>query len=300
MRETSIHFLYYSLGREYTVNMNDDEKARIARRKAKFSEQRRQELLDDPLKDKSLLSRSTADNETTVMMRLKTNQTVRDQMFVQIQELARSGNSDDEVIEHGLRKLREIIVSIYHSEKRNDEFMNSVKNVYIYSIEFYLGRRPVNWTKLVNILEAFVRKVSGVLECKEHGSALVLYEAIEQQQYGRSLQIIQGHEKQLWDPVLCRLIVKSCATDNFHLWFYALSKLDDKTFLYKFLITLPYHEQAVHTVLNIISRSYHQLTLAHITEFWFQSVPIAHLKDVISSRWTVNELNHGSIVKFRK
>ncbi|CDO94664.1 unnamed protein product [Kluyveromyces dobzhanskii CBS 2104] len=279
--------------------MNNEERAKLERRRSKFSEQRRQELLNDPLKDKSLLSRSTAGNETMIMTKLKKDQTARDQFFCQIQDLARTKDADDELLEHGLRKLREIIVSVYDDQKHDLRFIYSIKDVYSFSIEFYLQKSPVNWTKLASILEAMVQRVSTSADCKVYASALTLYEAIETQQHSRALQKIRENPGHYWDPASCRMLIESCATSNYHQWFCTLSSIPNDSILFKLTTSLPYHDDAVNDMLLTISRAYNQLSMAYLTEFWFHSVPIANLKSSISSRWTISQTNDDVIIKFK-
>ncbi|BAO38502.1 hypothetical protein KLMA_20044 [Kluyveromyces marxianus DMKU3-1042] len=274
-----------------------DSKERLERRRAKFSEQRRQELLNDPLQDKGLLSRGLSDpsatdssSDSNAMTRLMNHQKYRDQLFEEIKQLPAS----DERVEHGLRKLREIIISIRKREHHDPPFLKFTDEVYIYSANYYLDQEHIDWTKLLGVLSANSTSSKEFLTCK------TLYHSIELREHTHSIQAITLSSHLFEHPALCKNIILSCALDNPHQWFTTLAQFKDHSpFLYKFLSRLPYHRKSINEIIKTISKSYRQLSLEYISQFWFASVPIPHLKQLIASLYTTIDTPSGStIVKF--
>ena len=166
--------------------MDSKDTIRAERRKAKFSEESRHRILNDPLKDRSLLSRSDRTSEPDTLTSLRNNHRSRQELLARI-KLRCGKDSKDELIGHGLRKLREVLVSIFESEKHDRIFLSFAREVHELSIEYYLNLAVIDWARLNNSLEFITSRLAADFPCEEYLAAFILYEALESRSYSRSV-----------------------------------------------------------------------------------------------------------------
>ncbi|CAB4256746.1 similar to Kazachstania africana KAFR_0F03500 hypothetical protein [Maudiozyma barnettii] len=266
----------------------------LERRKLKFSNTTRDEIRNDLLKDVALLSRSQGPNQQ--LESLKTDATKRVQLLSQIKE-----ETDDSNIEHGLRKLREIIVSMMSDGGHDNQLLTFAEEVYIMSYAFFLRRKE--WGKVGGIVLEFAKDnlhdlfyERGFLEVYilylshlEHN----LTKCIDMILQGQKYNIIKIH------TALLRLSVIYCdETSPPTLWFRILqeSQLKEKyPQAYQLLEYSGKIAEMQERCFNIIKVSYNQISWQYLEEDWLLGIPMnENLRSTIENTYLIIMNNNGS------
>ncbi|EDO17128.1 hypothetical protein Kpol_1025p49 [Vanderwaltozyma polyspora DSM 70294] len=252
---------------------------RLEKRRLKFSKEASELILNDDLRDVALLSRSSKGNNNTSLQRLKTDQEARWQLWRELEVLA-INNDNKSTLEHGLRKLREIIISIYDEFKQDEDFMNFTEKIYIKSYNLFLFSKEFG--KLGGIVLNFMMTTNFMT----HSSNGLQYKMISvchashvDKNLDKSIKMAfqmmkqePAFEKQLRNIIRLSLIYLE-STESPNIWFEILSDFK-VTFplIYQFLIeTLSFKEIQTRT-LQEVSKCYNQIPLQFLMSHWFHNL----------------------------
>lgn len=119
--------------------------SQVEKRRLKFSQEARDAILQDPLRDVSLLSRCNAAG----VQELQSSQLARESLLEQLRS-----QENLELLEHGLRKLREVIVSVFDEQESNRNFLELVHETYEMSYNLFM--RQGQFYKLGVIVLSFM------------------------------------------------------------------------------------------------------------------------------------------------
>ncbi|CCF58946.1 hypothetical protein KAFR_0F03500 [Kazachstania africana CBS 2517] len=233
----------------------------LERRRKKFSKETRDRLINDPLLDAALLSRS----KNIFLKNLQQDQQQREQLLAKLKAEERS-----DVLDHGLRKLREIIVSIFDSNNNDVGFVRFVEEVYTTSFEFFLSNNQ--FQKMGPILKFIVDNLVHIACYAEYFEAYIVYISHIQNDLSSSLKLIKGKDalRQYNDAMLLSLIY-GCSIDSPHTWFKLLMEKHynkDDSLMYRMLLKAGKIEEMQLRVINIIKVSYNQISMAFLKDFW--------------------------------
>lgn len=283
----------------------EHDHARIERRKAKFSDASRINILSDPLKDKALLSRSDAGAESISIANLKGSAEARKRLFKEIKERWNE-NNEDPLIAHGLRKLREIIISLYRSLKNDPSFISFAYEVNVTSINYSLVSEPRAWKDLINSLEFLSTQLSQKALCDEYVAGYVVYQAIESQSFSQGLHLLytkmhlnnQKKVSKFYEP--CKSILESCLKGVCDEWFAIISQLEKEGFLFKFLTALPLNEKLIDQAVETLSKAYKQAPKTFLQYSVFHSLQLDWKKVLDRHKKTVETASDGHIIRFKR
>lgn len=118
----------------------------MERRRKKFSSGNRGGL--NPREDIGLLSRSSGASSASLEA-LQGSQIQRVQFLRQLKQ-----ENDPELLGYGLRRLREIIVSVFHTNRHNTDFISFLGEVYSLSYQVFLSQ--AEYVKCGNIVLSFL------------------------------------------------------------------------------------------------------------------------------------------------
>ncbi|SMN22511.1 similar to Kazachstania africana KAFR_0F03500 hypothetical protein [Maudiozyma saulgeensis] len=265
----------------------------LERRKLKFSNTKRDEIRDDLLKDVALLSRSQGPNQQ--LESLKTDATKREQLLNQIKV-----ETNDSNIEHGLRKLREIIVSMI-CDDNNDQWIPFAENVYIMSFEFFLRRKE--WGKIGGIVLEFIKdNLHDLFYERGFLEVYILYLSHLEHNLTKSIDMIsQGKNVRVNETnnYLLRLSTIYCEeTAPPTIWFRILqeSQLKEKyPQAYQLLEQSGKVTEMQGRCFNIVKMSYNQISWQYLEEDWLLGIPMNEtLRSTIENTYLINKNSNGS------
>ncbi|SCU93688.1 LADA_0G04412g1_1 [Lachancea dasiensis] len=279
------------------------DEAILYKRRQKFSEEARQAILNDQLKDHALLSRSHRTSD--ILQDLLHDENARLKLLQEIekQELI---DPDGNLVERGLRKLREVIVAAKPKSRRKPAFVHLAIQVYIKTIRFYCRRRE-NHKSLPGLrfyVENLLENADPRDQQRSHEliACCALYIAHSEQDILRCLELLKKHlyGNKIYDH--CRVLasVYCLRSEPPCVWFATVSQFPDTSLVRSFLLTLPaFHEMQRRTI-KVICTCYNQLSLSFISSYWFH-----HLWEDIESylidHWAIEVYENGSkVAKFKK
>ena len=264
--------------------------SRMDKRRQKFSNTRRDEIQNDLLRDVSLLSRSDGNNKQ--LEALKADKRKQAELLEQIRK-----ETNDHNIEHGLRKLREIIVSTIN-QRNETSFTEFAEQVYVISFEFFLRRKE--WVKLGGIVLEFMQEhlpnlftTGGFLE------AYIVYLAHSDHNLPKAIDMMLQYTSipNLQDLVYMGAIYNyQCAPPT--QWFCTAQRYnlqEQHSHAYNILSLSGTITEMQDRCFNVVCKSYNQLSWEFFEEYWLASIPMAQtLKDRIESSYTVQKNTNGT------
>lgn len=128
------------------LSMTMKRNTRMERRREKFSNGSRGGL--NQREDTGLLSRSSGVSSASLEA-LQGSQLQRVEFLRQLQQ-----ENDPELLGYGLRRLREIIVSVFHTNRQNTDFISFLGEVYSLSYHVFLSQ--AEYVKCGNIVFSFL------------------------------------------------------------------------------------------------------------------------------------------------
>ncbi|KAL3230853.1 hypothetical protein RNJ44_01302 [Nakaseomyces bracarensis] len=279
-----------------TNNITEEE--RIRRRREKFSAHKSKSIINDPLADISLLSRS---GNSKLIQTLRNDPDIREQLISDIENIVED-RSKSHLVEHGLRKLREIFSSCRENRDiHKGMFWNQADRVYNLSYRYYLESGQIS--KLGGlVLKPIIEWFPEVIKNKYlpiYGIYLTHYEKdtskFIDECLSNSFLITEN------DMVLTQMAnIYSLNTDAVGKWFQLYEKLVpiQKHFLQEAHI----HNEMARRSLNTIERSYNQLSLHTISKLWYHSKIPNDIRDLLitqfESKRTLDNLD--DIIMFKK
>ncbi|AET37658.1 uncharacterized protein Ecym_1431 [Eremothecium cymbalariae DBVPG len=278
---------------------NDED--RRARRCAKFSTASRDAILNDPLADRGLLSRMTKSNE--MIERLQRDNFARETLFNDILQLYNS-DPDAELISHGLRKLREIIISTFDKTKNDDASYRLAWRVYKLSVEYYTTNKQ--WQKAISCLEFITDNFPADTfpETAEYTACILVYKSYIENDSPTALNLLTTHlydNEKLFSVCLRLVVIWATQCDPPNNWYKLLQDVDETPILKTFLTRLPILKLHQTETLKLISKSYHQLPLQFMETYWFCGLG-RQLREEVCQHWTVSTdgIRNTQLILFKK
>lgn len=261
----------------------------MERRKLKFSSAKRDEIQNNLLKDVALLSRSQGTNAQ--LESLRTDHKKREQLLSQIKN-----ETNDSNIEHGLRKLREIIVSILPDSHNDKRFLSFAEDVYIMSYEFFLKRKE--WGKLGGIVLEFIKdNLHNVYYNKGFLQVYVLYLSHIENNLSKSMEeLLRIDSNELTDErryILDLSVIYCQKTQSPRKWFRILqeSQLQKRhPRAYQLIVDSGKVNEMQERSYEIARVSYNQLGMETFEQQWLLQTPMnTHLRKEIASTFVIRE-----------
>ncbi|KAM3162667.1 hypothetical protein ACU8KH_02923 [Lachancea thermotolerans] len=275
------------------------ELERLAKRRLKFSEDARQQILGDHLKDRSLLSRSQRPNGA--INRLQRDHQARKELLDSIEAIERTHESSDQ-IEHGLRKLREVIVGAGDTDWRNLEFTQFACRVYQKSVWFYCSRQEA--TKCYPILNFFVERLAPFAPrelATQISACCAIYISHVDNNISGFFEVLDEIELDSHYLQICvALSLIYCVQDQpMSTWFRIVSQIPPHSLLRDFIVALPAFKVLKSRTLKLLSKCYRQLSVTFISQHWFHYL-YPELEPDLEQRWDVEiTTNNAHIVMFK-
>lgn len=238
---------------------------RLEKRKLKFSKDSRDSILNDPLRDKALLSRSINTNIESLL----TSQSNREKF---LESLKTEGTTS---LGHGLRKLREVVISIYDKNSKEESFVRLVFEVYEMSYNFYLKEKDFNKLGCL-ILNFMVTKLPLAL-VKEYAEVYVISLSHLQHDMDKCLLFLRNTwqdteltsiSRQLLDLSL----IYSCQTGSPCDWFKIVSTFPTGSLIYEYLTRCPAFNEMEQRTWKLIKKCYNQIPSKFLVDGWFQGM----------------------------
>lgn len=270
-----------------------DMSSALQRRRQKFSRSKIDEIRNDLLHDVGLLSRSTDGNNQ--LKSLRTDQTKRDQLLNQIKS-----ESTDANYEHGLRKLRETIVSIFSDNNNDDKFIAFTEEVYIMSYDFFLRTNQLH--KIGGIVLEFMKDNLHELFIKRgFFEVYIIYLSHIEGTLAKTIEILMQYkeEKRASFQFLLKLSTIYCQNISSPVnWFQTIRDCNFKETYpsaYELLRRSNKVAEMQERCLNIAKVSYNQLSLKFFEEYWLCGYTIAQdIRSTMESTYTMKENQDGS------
>lgn len=235
------------------------------RRKQKFSKESTEKIRNNFLLDVSLLSRQQNAKDFTKLLNL---QSERDKLLFQIQDC-----SNDELIEHGLRKLREVVVAIWDSNKDDPIFIHFVQNVYVESYNFFLRVNKINMIGNI-VLEFLVKNLPQFAKERGFLTIYILYVSHVEMDINKSILVMLNFD--FWEENLINLATFYCIRKTKpDKWFQILTEnyINDQLVI-EFLEVTGKITELQERCLTVCSKSYNQLSLNAFNQIWLHNYPL--------------------------
>lgn len=278
--------------------MADSEKVR--KRKEKFSDEVRSRILNDPLNDGALLSRLEGIHGNIRV--LQTDQEARIRFFKRILDIRKLDPESDQIA-YGLRKLREIIISVYNLNKNDSSFVAFILKVFDVSVKYHVDRNEIS--KTLPSLQFVIETP----ELREFGSryeelvgCYILYTSHIDLNVEKSIQLSSKLLVNSSYRNTCKrlALIYCCRSEPFSFWFSTVAQLSDSSLMKTFLIALPAFEYIKEQTIVTISKCYNQLGLTFMEVGWFHNM-FQNLEETVAKRWVVEQtIRSGKIVKFKQ
>ncbi|CDF87550.1 BN860_08966g1_1 [Zygosaccharomyces bailii CLIB 213] len=265
--------------------MNKDD-PRTEKRRLRFSQEARDAILRDPLRDGSLLSRSS----TSSARELQTSQQAREQLLLLLQS-----QKDRVLLEHGLRKLREIIVSVFQECKDDTNFLKLVHKTYNMSYDFFLEDRQFH--KLGAVVLNFM---ATNFPCSPYRELYALHCSHVGSNLNECIKVLMGDPPSYkLDELHRQLILLSSIyvanMDSPSRWFQILMTLP--THLRKYLIAIPAYSHMRTRCLQHVRKCYNQISIDFLLKYWFHGMAI---KSDIQHEWQAEVNCTSQMIVFRR
>ncbi|CUS22940.1 LAQU0S07e03664g1_1 [Lachancea quebecensis] len=275
------------------------EQEKLAKRRLKFSKEARQQILGDHLNNQALLSRSQSPDET--IKRLQRDHQAREELLDNI-EAKEIHNAPSDQIEHGLRKLREIIVGAGDANRRDPSFVQFACRVYQKSVLFYCRRQEV--TKCYQVLNFFVESLAPYAPsqlAKEMSACYAIYMSHVDNNISGFFEVLNRIElNSQYSQVCIALSLIYCVQDqSLSTWFRIVSEIPPHSLLRDFILALPAFGLLKSRTLGTLSKCYNQLSVAFIKQYWFHDL-YTELEPELEQKWNIETTkSNARIVMFK-
>lgn len=267
------------------------QKQRLERRRQKFSEETRDNILNSPLRDEALLSKST----NAGIESLVASQDLREKFLCQLKHK----NADQR--EHGLRKLREIIVSIYDQNKSDRSFVEQAYEVYKMSYDFYLQKRDFN--KVANLVLSFMvthLPLDMTVEYAEINIISLSHVTRDMDMCIRSVRDMAhgSTPSELLNSLLEMSVIYMYQTSSPRRWFKILSAFDTESPIYSYVTRSKAFMEMRRRNFEQIAKCYNQIPVGFLIDRWFSNMITAD--EVRSLHDFVTTPNGAEVIVFKK
>lgn len=279
----------------------NEENERLRLRKEKFSSKARAAILNDPLKDRALLSRMSGNHEG--IQELQQNEDSREEFWKTIM-LKYEQDPGSDLISHGLRKIREVIVSIFQSHLSDERFLNFTLEVSTTSLDYYLDKGDIS--NIFICLEFALYTLRPVMEYKHHldefSACYALYVSHVDNNIEKSLRLSTEYLKDTEYYQTCNNLSMIYCTRCYppSKWFKIVSELLHGSLLRRFIMALPSFELMKENTLALVGKCYNQIPLIFLENGWFAGM-FNNIEDTVSRRWDIETKPSGNrVVIFKK
>ncbi|CAR29484.1 hypothetical protein ZYGR_0AD01660 [Zygosaccharomyces rouxii] len=236
-----------------------DPSTRLEQRRLKFSKDASKKILDDPLSDKSLISRGSD------LSILQKDQTAREQLLSRIKK-----SQDKHTVDHGLRKLREAIVSVFNDSRDDPTLIAFVYEVYQLSYDYFF--REQDFTKLGNLVLNFMFQK---FPADSHFQQLyALYSSHVESNLSKCISILANNRRPsitVQERQLIRLSsIYLINLESPSQWFFILSHLPRRQI--QFLTSIAAFQHMKERCYKYIKTCYNQVTLDYVLDSWFYNM----------------------------
>lgn len=276
---------------------NDElQKQILAKRQQKFSETARTKIINDPLRDTALLSRSASSN----VKKLLATQQAREEFLKQLQLEASQKPDNQAVLEHSLRKLREVIVSVYDENESDPKFLDFVTDVYKMSYNLYLSKREFSTLGGI-VLNFMASKLPQLSE--DYTTLYIIYLSHVEHNMDKCLSLImKGILGGSVDSLSHKLVRLSLIYENHTTcpseWFQILKTFPSDSLLHKFLKASPAYLEMKQRCFQMVEKCYNQIPLDFLLNGWFHGFVLV---SEISKNYQITTNSHGTqIIAFAK
>lgn len=277
----------------------DADTETLKRRREKFSKESLRAVKDDPLKDVSLLSRGNtqADEQLNTMEK-------REAFILRLSKL----DDDKESLEHGLRKIREVLVSCFDSESHNARFIFLCEQVYQMTYDLLLAQQKIDKLALT-VLEFIVSNQNSFHEEFQISFwyIYILYFGLSVQDLEKCLAVAvelrrtnYKYDSQTLDSILDLALVYNLENDSPAQWFSTLSHIKSDKLL-KFIDATGALNDMHMRCLKLVTRCYNQISMEFLQNYWFcsASLPIA-VRNIVSRDYLVTENEGHQVIHFKR
>lgn len=272
------------------------KKLTLARRQQKFSKTARDKIINDPLKDTALLSRSTSPS----VKKLLATQQARENFLKQLQNKASQKSNNQDELEHALRKLREVIVSVYDENEIDPKFLDFVNDVYKMSYDLYLSKREFSILGSL-VLNFMASKLSELSE--DYTTLYVIHLSHVEHNMDKCLGLIMKNVSgNSIDPLSHKLMRLSLIYENRATcpseWFQILKTFPSDSLIHKFLKALPAYSEMQQRCFEMVKKCYNQIPLNFLLNGWFHGFVLV---SEISKQYEIKTTSHGTqVIAFEK
>ncbi|SCV00613.1 LANO_0F07756g1_1 [Lachancea nothofagi CBS 11611] len=277
-----------------------DNKEALAKRKLAFSENARRQILHDQLRDSSLLSRSASTN--IALRQLQRDQCARDDFLKEI-ETQEEQAPNSSLVEHGLRKLREIIVAAGSNICRDPKFLDFATRVYEKTVKYYCKHREAHksYPSIRFYVDNLLQHAISNSLSQQMVACCALYISHGEGNLTRCLTLLNSHmlNSDLYEPSKTLSLVYCIQNQPPSVWFKVVSELPDSSLIRIFISALPAFQKMQQRTMKMISVCYNQLSVSFLSVYWFHGM-WKDLEHYVSQNWTIETLqNSTKIVKFK-
>ncbi|GAV55777.1 hypothetical protein ZYGR_0AY01700 [Zygosaccharomyces rouxii] len=236
-----------------------DSTVRLEQRRLKFSKDAGKRIRDDPLSDKSLVSRGSN------LRILQEDQTAREQLLSRVKKL-----QDDHTLEHGLRKLREVVISVFDVNREDPRFIALVHKVYQLSYDYFFGRQ--DFLKLGNlVLSSMFHNFPGDPSFQQLYALYASHVELDLSKCISILTQVRRSSITVQERQLIRLSsIYLINLESPSQWFSILSRLPKKQV--QFLTSIPAFQHMKDRCFQYLKICYNQITLDYVLGNWFYNM----------------------------
>lgn len=267
------------------------------RRKQKFSQESINKIRENHLRDSALLSRS---DNNSALEKLLSDQSERNKLLNEIKE-----TDSKNLKEHGLRKLREIIVSKFEEYKDNSEFNKFVKETYRLSYDLFLKEGRFN--QIGGIIFTFLTdKLPETAYELGFLQLYIIYLSHHERDSLKAIHVLQIHKniftKEEFHHLLQMCIIFCHEIQPPNKWFQLLEHYKGNKIIWEFLYKTKIISQVQQRCLDICQKSYNQLSLMVFKEMWLQNIPLeTEIENSARNSFLFETLSNGSeMIYFKK
>lgn len=266
-------------------------------RTKKFSQESIHRIKGNHLLDTSLLSRSQVNSGLNGLI---ADQREREKLFYDIVH-----TDNIEVKEHGLRKLREIIISVFESQKNDSAFIDLVKSCYQLTYEIFLEEQK--YIQIGGIVFPFlINNMPELAYTMGFVELYILYLSHWELNLFKSIDILKQCKtllsKQEYQYLLRMVLIFSQDIEPPNMWFQLLKFYNSNKLIMDFLNKTQIVQKIQFRCLDMCQRSYSQLSFDVFKQIWLQNVPLdATVETEARKRYLFEKLSNGSeMIYFKK
>lgn len=263
----------------------------------KFSPASIDRIKGNHLLDISLLSRSQLDSNLNGLI---LNQKEREKLFYDIIH-----TDDIEVKEHGLRKLREIIISVFESQKNDSAFINLIKSCYQLTYEIFLEKQK--YVQIGGIVFPFlINNIPEIAYTMGFMELYIIYLSHWELNLPKSIDVLEQCKMFLSKPEyqnLLRMVLIFCQEiEPPSTWLQLLKFYKSSKLIMDFLNETKTIQKVQFKCLDMCQKSYNQLSFDVFKQLWIQNISLdPAVEEAARKRFLFEKVSSGvEMIYFKK